>query len=83
LRAGEPTLRVSSPPSNTYRLKDMLIPTRSRRVYLCDRDQTLEWLEQAYRAHSTAMVWLKADPFWQKVRTDPRYHDLPRRVGLL
>ena len=50
---------------------------------LGDKDRTFEWLERAYREHSVAMVWLKADPFWEKVRSDPRYEDLLRRVGLL
>ena len=50
---------------------------------LGDNDRTFEWLERAYRVHSVAMVWLKADPFWEKVRSDPRYEDLLRRVGLL
>ena len=43
---------------------------------LGERDQTFEWLERAYSEHSGAMVWLKADPFWGKVRSDPRYEDL-------
>ncbi len=49
---------------------------------LGERDRTFEWLERAYSVHSGAMVWLKADPFWGKVRSDPRYADLLRRVGL-
>jgi len=32
---------------------------------LGDKDRTFEWLERAYRVHSVAMVWLKADPFWE------------------
>jgi TolB-like protein/Tfp pilus assembly protein PilF len=49
---------------------------------LGDNDRTFEWLEQAYRIHSGAMVWLKADPFWKNVRSDARYEDLLRRIGL-
>jgi non-specific serine/threonine protein kinase len=49
---------------------------------LGDKNQTFEWLERAYRAHSIAMVWLKSDVFWDNVRSDPRYQDLLRRVGL-
>ena len=49
---------------------------------LGEKDRAFECLEQAYSEHSTAMVWLKADPFWGKIRSDPRYEDLLRRVGL-
>ena len=49
---------------------------------LGDKNQTFEWLERAYQAHSIAMVWLKSDVFWDKVRSDPRFQDLLHRVGL-
>jgi serine/threonine protein kinase/TolB-like protein/Tfp pilus assembly protein PilF len=49
---------------------------------LGERDEAFEWLEQCYRARSEALVWLKVDPRLDTLRTDPRFIDLQRRVGL-
>ena len=72
-------------PAETLSPREYVDPYSIAEVYagLGDKDRTVEWLERAYRVHSGAMVWLKADPFWEKVRSDPRYEDLLRRVGLL
>jgi len=49
---------------------------------LGNRDEAFEELEQSYRARSEALVWLKVDPRLDMLRTDPRFIDLQRRVGL-
>lgn len=49
---------------------------------LGDRNQAFDWLEKAYSDRSWWLVDLKVDPFFDAVRTDPRYTDLLRRVGL-
>ena len=49
---------------------------------LGDNDQALAWLEKAYAQHSNAMVTLKVEPRYDPLRSDPRFHDLMRRVGL-
>ncbi|HEV2103922.1 MAG TPA: winged helix-turn-helix domain-containing protein [Candidatus Acidoferrum sp.] len=46
------------------------------------REEGLNWLEQAYEQHSNAMTALKVDPIYDIVRNDPRFQDLLRRVGL-
>lgn len=48
---------------------------------LGEKDQTFEWLEKAYAERSPIMIRLKSWGF-DKVRSDPRYSDLLRRVGL-
>jgi serine/threonine protein kinase/tetratricopeptide (TPR) repeat protein len=50
---------------------------------LDDTAQALIWLEKAYRQHSSMMTWLKTDPRFDKIRNEPRFQDLMRRVGLV
>jgi TolB-like protein/DNA-binding winged helix-turn-helix (wHTH) protein/Flp pilus assembly protein TadD len=47
-----------------------------------DNDHALSWLEKAYAQHSNAMTALKVEPRYDVLRTDPRFQDLMRRVGL-
>jgi TolB-like protein/Tfp pilus assembly protein PilF len=49
---------------------------------LGDKDRAFELLEESYRQHSANLAFLKLDPFWDGLRSDPRYTDLLRRVGL-
>jgi DNA-binding winged helix-turn-helix (wHTH) protein/TolB-like protein/Flp pilus assembly protein TadD len=48
---------------------------------LDDRDKAFEWLERAYRDRSQRMVYLQQDPALDKLRSDPRYKQLARRLG--
>jgi tetratricopeptide (TPR) repeat protein len=54
-------------------------------VYLAldERAQGLTWLEKAYAQHSSMMTWLKVDPRFDRIREEPRFQDLMRRVGLI
>jgi predicted nucleic acid-binding protein len=45
-------------------------------------DRTFEWLEKAYEARSDWLVWLGVEPALDGLRSDPRFTDLMRRVGL-
>jgi len=49
---------------------------------LGDRDRALEWLEKSYRERSYATVFLKVDAQFDILRSDPRFQDILRRVGL-
>ena len=49
---------------------------------LGDKDQAFAWLEKAYRQHSPELVGLKSSAKVDSLRSDPRYADLVRRVGL-
>jgi tetratricopeptide (TPR) repeat protein len=46
-------------------------------------DEAITELEKAYRQHSPMMFWLKVDPRFDRLRPDPRFQELMRRVGLL
>jgi len=49
---------------------------------LRDKERAFEFLEKSYRQHSANLAYLKPDPFWDTLRSDPRYVDLLRRMGL-
>jgi serine/threonine-protein kinase len=49
---------------------------------LGDKKRALDLLEESYRRHSANLAFLKPDPFWDGMRSDPRYVDLLRRIGL-
>lgn len=49
---------------------------------LDEKDQAFAWLEKAYEDRSFRMSWLKVEPRWDSLRSDPRFADLLRRVGL-
>ena len=47
-----------------------------------DRDHTFEWLEKGYAERSGRMEYIKAEDALDPFRSDPRYVDLLRRLGL-
>jgi hypothetical protein len=49
---------------------------------LGEKDQAFAWLEKAYEEHAFKMAWLKVEPRWDSLRSDPRFADLLRRIGL-
>ena len=49
---------------------------------LGDKDEAFAWLEKAYDERSFNMTWLKVEPRWDSLRSDPRFADLVRRLGL-
>ena len=46
-----------------------------------DKDHACEWLERAYREHSTSLYALRIDIWFDQVRPDPRFQDLVRRMN--
>ena len=51
-------------------------------IGLGDKEQAFAALEQAYEARTWYMTWLKVAPEFDSLRSDPRFADLVRRVGL-
>ena len=49
---------------------------------LGNKDAAFSWLERSYHERRDRMVWLNVDPLLQPLRSDPRFADLVRRVGL-
>jgi TolB-like protein/Tfp pilus assembly protein PilF len=44
-------------------------------------DEAFRWLEKAYQERNWGMLMLKTWPFWDPLRSDPRFDDLVRRMG--
>jgi len=71
-------------------LDQLLLRSKSRFVppchialvynYLGDKEQALDWLENAYDIHDPKMTFLKTMN-WKNVENDPRFQDILRRVG--
>ena len=49
---------------------------------LGENDQVFAWLEHAYKEQSNVLQVLKVFPFFDPIRSDPRFVDLLHRVGL-
>jgi Tfp pilus assembly protein PilF len=49
---------------------------------LGERDQAFEGLEKAYQVRDDELIWILIDPSFDNIRSDPRYADLLRRMGL-
>jgi serine/threonine-protein kinase len=49
---------------------------------LGDKEQAFAWLEKAYQERASVLSYLKADPLWDPLRSDPRFQNLVRRIGL-
>ena len=48
---------------------------------LGERDEALAWLERAFEQRDPRMVFLKVEPKWNNLHSDPRFQDLLRHVG--
>jgi serine/threonine-protein kinase len=49
---------------------------------LGDKDAAFKWLDLAYQQRDSGMKFLKVDPALDVLRSDPRFGELERRVGL-
>jgi tetratricopeptide (TPR) repeat protein len=49
---------------------------------LGEKDRAFYWLEKAYVEKSGILPSIKANPYFDSLRSDPRYFDLLRRIGL-
>ena|SRR6185503_11576762 len=49
---------------------------------LGQKDEAFRWLAKAYEAREDGLIWLKVDPRYDNLRSDPRFSALLERVGL-
>jgi TolB-like protein/DNA-binding winged helix-turn-helix (wHTH) protein len=50
--------------------------------YTGDKDETMKYLEEAYREHSTLLVWVWTEPLFDFLHSDPRFQALVKKMGL-
>ncbi len=51
-------------------------------IALGDREQAFTWLEKGYQQRDSWLTFLKGDPMYDPIRSDPHFQDLLRRIGL-
>jgi adenylate cyclase len=49
---------------------------------LGEKDEAFRWLERAFDEHSASMVGFASSPEFRPLRSDPRFTDLLRRIGI-
>ena len=64
--------------------RSYISPTSIAIIYtgLGEKDQAFAWLDKAYDGRDSILVLLKVEPMFDSLRSDPRFLDLMRRVGL-
>ncbi len=66
------------------RFAERYLPPQTVAVIYCglgDRNETFKWLEKAFDERDVRLTFLKVDPKWNSIRTDPRFESLSRRMG--
>jgi TolB-like protein/lipoprotein NlpI len=48
---------------------------------LGEKEEALAWLEKGYEEHAHQMQFLRLEPRWDSLRSDPRFTDMVRRMG--
>jgi len=51
-------------------------------LFAQDKEKVLSWLEKAYNNRDLVILQLKSDYRWNPYRTEPRFKEIYRRVGL-
>src|SRR5712692_622421 len=65
-----------------YSQSDLLLPLLVAYAGTDRKDEVIALLQKAYSEHSNSVVTLKVEPHYDALRSDPRFQDLLRRVGL-
>ncbi len=84
---------LSGQRSQAFRVLDQLGATSKQRyvpalsfavvyVGLGEKEQAFLWLEKAHDERTNSLAYLKVDATWDPLRSDPRFADLVRCIGL-
>jgi serine/threonine protein kinase/tetratricopeptide (TPR) repeat protein len=58
------------------------VSVASLHAALDQKDQAFEWLDKAFRERDNDLVMLKIEPQWDGLRSDPRFSELLKKIGL-
>ncbi|MEO6131532.1 MAG: adenylate/guanylate cyclase domain-containing protein [Saprospiraceae bacterium] len=50
---------------------------------LRDNDKAFEWLEKSWSLHEESLCSIKVDPKMDPIRSDPRFNDFVKKIGLI
>jgi serine/threonine protein kinase/tetratricopeptide (TPR) repeat protein len=64
--------------------QEYISPLRFVWIYasLGDVDSAFKWLEKSYEKREAMLWWLNVSPFMDPLRSDPRFGELRRKIGL-
>jgi len=68
------------------RAKTGNLPAQERAIVyigLGDNDSAFYWLEKSYEEHFGSIISLTADPFFDSIKSDPRFPVLARKINLI
>jgi len=51
-------------------------------IYLGNKDQAFAWMEKGVQERSGQILWLRIEPLFDPLRSDPRFDEMVRRMGL-
>lgn len=51
-------------------------------VALGEKERAIDWLEKGYENREESSAWLNSDPGLDPIRSEPRFKELVRRIGL-
>jgi uncharacterized protein YpiB (UPF0302 family) len=46
------------------------------------KEQAIAWLERAYNERDSKLTYIKIDPAFDAIRSDPRFQQLVQRLGM-
>ena len=46
-----------------------------------DLDSTFVWLDKLYEEHNPELIWMNQQPRYDRLRGDPRWRELMRKIG--
>ena len=58
------------------------LPITGIHAALGEKDQAFEWLQKALDERDSRVIWLKVDPTLDNLRTDPRFAQALKEMGL-
>ena len=51
-------------------------------IALGERDQAFAWMEKGYQSRASNLPWMIMEPKFDPLRSDPRFSEFVRRMGL-